>query len=40
MVYPKIGEVLANIGSLVSIIFMVKYLARFLNFWNMKQEIL
>lgn len=40
MVYPKMGEVLAEIGSIVSILFMIKYLMKEVNMWSLKNKIL
>lgn len=40
MVYPKIGEVLAEIGSIISVLFMIKYLIVELNLFNLKTGFL
>lgn len=40
MAYPKISEVLANIGSIVSFLFMIKYLIIQVNLFNMRETAL
>ncbi|CAK65511.1 unnamed protein product (macronuclear) [Paramecium tetraurelia] len=38
--YPRLGDLLANIGSIVSILFMIKYFIIFLNEYFLNQKVL
>ncbi|CAD8096128.1 unnamed protein product [Paramecium primaurelia] len=38
--YPRIGDILANIGSIVSLLFMSKYIIIMLNQYSLKQSII
>ncbi|CAD8215380.1 unnamed protein product [Paramecium octaurelia] len=38
--YPRLGDLLANIGSIVSILFMLKYIIMFINQHYLNQKIL
>jgi len=40
MRYPKVGEVFANIGSIISFLFLIKYVIIAMNFSEMKNSIL
>ncbi|CAK65579.1 unnamed protein product (macronuclear) [Paramecium tetraurelia] len=38
--YPRLGDLLANIGSIVSILFMFKYMIMYLNEFYLNQKVL
>lgn len=40
MAYPKISEILAQIGSIVSLLFMIKYIIIQINHWSLRKETL
>ncbi|CAD8191579.1 unnamed protein product [Paramecium octaurelia] len=40
IVYPKLGEILAQVGSIVSIIMMVQYLAQFYNEYLLQNSLI
>ena len=38
--YPKAGDLLANIGSIVSVLFMMKYVIIFLNEYFVNEKVI
>ncbi|CAD8200125.1 unnamed protein product [Paramecium pentaurelia] len=38
--YPKLGDLLANIGSIISILFMFKYIIIYMNQYSLNQKVL